>query len=111
MLRAIDNSKSYGVFKIMLLSAAEYLQNHFWTEEIRMKKSNYPGFSEHKKRHVEMFQKIHEMANNIEQDDSITITSVTEYLNEWYKEHLLSLDKEMGKYFVQTYKLPDTPRE
>ena len=101
MLCAIDNNKSYDTFKMMLLSAAEYLQNHFWTEEMRMKKSNYPGFLEHKQRHVEMLQKINQMASNIGTDDSLTIKSVTEYLKGWYKEHLLSLDKEMGEYFIK----------
>ena len=101
LLCAVDNSKSYDTFKIMLFSAAEYLQNHFWSEEVRMKSSDYPEFLEHKKRHVEMAHKINEMANNIGKDDSLTIKSVTEYFREWYREHLLSWDKEMGEYFIK----------
>jgi hemerythrin len=95
----IDDKNSYEVFKMMLSSAVEYFKYHFKEEEIFMEQKNYPGLIAHKERHRKMLLKINEIIVKFEKDDKITINSVTEYLREWYKEHLLGDDRDMGTYF------------
>jgi hemerythrin len=45
-----------------------------------------------------MLQEVKQMAMKIGYDDNITIKSVIDYLTEWYMEHFLGPDKEMGDY-------------
>ena len=98
-LCAIDDTKSYGTFKIMLSSAMEYFENHFWEEEKYMQEKNYPMYSEHKNEHGTMLREIKEMAVKIGKDETITINIITSYLKEWYMAHFFGADKEMGDYF------------
>ena len=99
MLCVVDRQESYGTFKIMLSNVANYLENHFWEEEKYMKIKEYPKYGEHKEIHRKMLEDIKGMAMKIETDKLITIKSVTAYLIEWYTEHLLRIDKEMGEFF------------
>ena len=98
-LCAIDDTKSYDTFKIMLTSAIEYFDNHFWEEEKYMQEKNYPLYTEHKDIHNNMQREIKEMAVKIGKDDSISIKSITQFLREWYMAHFFGADKEMGDYF------------
>jgi hemerythrin len=99
LLCVIDDKQSYDTFKLMLSSAAEYLENHFREEEKHMLERNYPEYIKHERHHKRMLEKVKKMINNIGKDDDITIKSITEYLKRWYREHLLGPDKAMGKYF------------
>jgi len=98
-LCAIDDTKSYGTFKIMLSSAMEYFENHFWEEEKYMQEKNYPMYPEHKDIHDNMLREIKEMAVKIGKDQTITINIITTFLKEWYMAHFFGADKEMGEFF------------
>ena len=98
-LCAIDDTKSYDTFKIMLSSAMEYFENHFWEEEKFMQEKNYPMYPKHKDAHDTMQQEIKDMAVKIGKDETITIKIITSYLKEWYMTHFLEADKEMGDFF------------
>jgi hemerythrin len=104
LLTAIDDKESYEVFKLMLLSTIGYLENHFLEEEKYMQEKKYPAYPEHKEQHKLMLREINKMAAKIGHEENITIRSIIEYLKEWYMEHFLGSDKEMGEYFMKSDK-------
>jgi hemerythrin len=98
-LCAVDDKDSYGTFKIMLSSAIEYFKNHFFEEEEYMLEKKFPSYLEHKEQHGKMLLRLNELNLNLGKDNSMTINGIIEFLTEWYREHLLGFDKEMGEYF------------
>lgn len=70
----------------------DYAVVHFRTEEELMKKYEYPGYRDHKKKHDEMRQYIFELMENHKNNNIIVSVNVMKYLRKWLSEHILGTD-------------------
>ncbi len=78
----------------------KYVVSHFATEEGIMLKTGFSGYAEHKKKHEELLEKVNLFVKEYDlrgASDALLIRTTKE-LWEWYKNHLLKVDKELGDF-------------
>jgi len=84
--------------KPVISSLFEYLIIHFSTEEKIMMKNEYPGFESHKKEHDGYVAQTKEFARNYKAGSPLLAREVLLYLGDWYRNHILKMDKKLGEY-------------
>ncbi len=87
-----------------LYKLIDYMFKHFQSEEILLKKYDYPEFKSHREQHQQFKKNIQEKYDYFlshtehENISSIPIDLIM-YLSEWIGKHILKFDKEYSEYF------------
>jgi len=92
----IENpAKQQDELKYLLHHLVEYVEKHFKTEEEYLEKHSYPGYKEHKERHVEISKQIREV---VTQSKSMTHLKeqIDTMLDKWIRVHVLIEDKKFS---------------
>ena len=76
-----------------------YAVYHFETEEKYMVKYQYPEYEHHKREHEIFTRKIKSLKKNFDDGKAIHSTKIIKFLINWYREHILGVDKKYGSYF------------
>jgi len=79
----------------------EYALLHFRTEEGYMKEADYPGLAEQKKAHNRFITDVIRMEGEILNGMSVPPIKVRNFMHDWYREHILTLDKRFGEFQKQ----------
>jgi len=75
-----------------------YTDKHFAAEEKLMKKYAYPGYNEHKSKHIKMRAKVHSLIHDYK-GGKVTMTfSVLTFLQDWLSKHIMGTDKKYAIY-------------
>lgn len=75
---------------------ADYVVEHFQTEEKYMKKYDYPKYEEHKKIHDDFVQSFKEL---VKDKDSVSFqVKLQTQVGQWLLNHINKTDKEMAEY-------------
>jgi len=91
--------KGQEVIKDVIKNLAEYATIHFKTEEDLMIKYNYPEYQSHKNEHKIFVDKVLELMKKLESDTFIPSIEVLNFLIDWLKNHILTIDKRYSKFF------------
>lgn len=103
LLTSVENGKGHNEVIETLDFLEEYVVEHFDDEEELQKKINYPLFSiqhaqhEEFKNELKKFRKIFE-AEGITDELALNIQ---EKLLDWFKNHIINLDKDLGDYLIE----------
>lgn len=96
---AVENDKGEDVMADVLARLKDYTENHFRREEELMEACGYPQYKNHCQVHQMLCAKVEQFANDTavtdlsaEDAQSLRIAFV-EFLNNWLRNHILSLDK------------------
>ncbi|MGE0078571.1 MAG: bacteriohemerythrin [Bacteroidales bacterium] len=88
-------------FAVILSKLSDYGLKHFKKEEALMQKYNYPRYKEHREihmdyiYHISMFNLNFKSANHAEPEEVIL------YVKDWWYNHILGMDKELGNFIKQ----------
>ena len=74
----------------------EFTRMHFASEEQLLEKENFPGVSEHRDAHQKLLSQIQETALRAQHNDAIHITSMLQFLRDWYMTHIEDFDRHYG---------------
>lgn len=73
----------------------DYSVYHFKKEEEMLAKINYQGLAEQKAEHRKFIQKVDELQTKANQGGVMVLSvEVSNFMNEWLKSHIMSVDKE-----------------
>ncbi len=76
-----------------LNAMVKYAQAHFDTEEHHLEECAYPRLAQQKESHEQFMERVFSMVQDLE-DEMLTLGSLTIYLEDWYKDHILGSDQE-----------------
>ena len=101
-LNELDESMKAGKGKdslgVVLNGLVEYTKTHFTTEESLLKLHKFPGFEEHKKKHIKMTEHVLSLNRKYASGEISNPIQITNFLKEWLAKHILETDKLYGPF-------------
>ena len=95
---AVKNGEGKVKLAEVLESLLAYTDKHFAAEEKLMKKHGYPGYNEHKSKHIKMRGKVLSLIEDYN-DGRVTISfSVLTFLQNWLSKHIMGTDMKYAAY-------------
>jgi hemerythrin len=82
----------------VLHKLANYCVSHFSLEEKLMSDNGYPGYAEHKDKHVKMTIKVQELVGAVKSGKSTITIDVMNFLKNWLDMHIMGTDKQYGPF-------------
>ncbi len=81
----------------------DYTHFHFSTEENHMKKLNYPGFEDHKKKHEELRVTLSGMEKDFDEEGATKelADSINTFLVNWLTHHIKGVDVQFGAFLKE----------
>ena len=76
----------------------EYTDKHFADEEKLMKKHGYPGYNEHKGKHIKMKAKVQSLVRDYNSGRVTMSFSVLTFLQDWLSKHIMGTDMMYATY-------------
>ena len=76
----------------------EYADTHFRAEEQLMLTINFPGLEEHKNQHRLFEENLGLLEKEVNNWEKLTIVTMTSFLRDWFIQHILDCDKQIGAY-------------
>ncbi|MCD7897753.1 MAG: bacteriohemerythrin [Planctomycetaceae bacterium] len=98
----VENKEPNAVPKVIDF-LGQYVVKHFSTEEGLQRKSNYPDFVEHKKKHVAFVDAFTRLKGEYQESgqNNLILMKLTRVALDWLKQHIRVEDKKFaGHYFT-----------
>lgn len=96
-----DGRDKHQVAKVLWF-LSDYLIKHFADEEMLQLKSGYPRTARHRGIHADFIKTVTDMRKKLEQssDSRQVALEINRAVCGWLREHILTEDKEFGRYFI-----------
>jgi hemerythrin-like metal-binding protein len=96
-----NSAKRHTAFLKCVGDAVDYTGYHFGTEEVIMKKLDYPFYEKHYREHQDFVAKVVALTGDLEKSAAVNPVSFVHFLKFWVLNHIAKTDKDMGNYIVQ----------
>lgn len=99
-------SKNKDVLDIdyTIIKLEVYAMYHFTCEEHYMAKFGYPDFENHKREHDEYRKEVKSLKDNLDVDKISVTDRALKFLEEWWVNHILKIDKQYGPFLSERLK-------
>lgn len=97
---AMKVGKGKEVLSRILDSMFDYAREHFATEEKYMDKYGFPGALKHKQEHSEFVRAAKDFYTRYLEGKATSI-EVYNFLQKWLINHILNVDKKLGKFLCE----------
>ncbi len=97
---AIQQGRGDALLCQMIEDLNKYALRHFAHEEMLMKECGYPQCQEHKYRHDEFREELHDLSYNDNTMKTFLTIELLEFLKDWVKDHIFREDLKMAKYLL-----------
>lgn len=99
LLEAMDQGKGSNEIMSMLKFLEDYSKTHFAEEEKLMEMHNYPGLRAQKAEHAEFIKNLETIKKEIAPPSMLPTTIRVYFMTvNWLENHILKMDKEIGKF-------------
>ncbi|MCX7913662.1 MAG: bacteriohemerythrin [Thermodesulfovibrionales bacterium] len=95
---AMKAGRGNEVLGTIFSKLAQYVGNHFATEERLMSSYNYPGYLAHKNEHAKLTQKVLELQKEFQKGVPVLTVELFSFLKDWIHGHILGADKKFGPF-------------
>ena len=85
----------------VLSGLKKYIEEHFAFEEKYMKFYHYPDFDRHKKEHESFINRVKEIEDKFNSDQTVLSLDITSFLFDWLKKHIMISDKKYSEFFIE----------
>lgn len=82
----------------------DYALEHFNTEEACMSEVEYPGLDTQKHEHNRFITDVIRMEAELMNGSVMPPIKIRNFMHDWYREHILTLDKPFGEFFKKNSK-------
>jgi hemerythrin len=97
LIRAANLGESGKMSPAVIEKMAEYAERHLQREELVLRVRGYPDYLNHKAEHDAYRRKIVVLRSQPDRRD--LGVRIANFLNEWWKSHILISDQEYAQYF------------
>lgn len=103
LLTSVEEGKGHNEVIETLDFLEEYVVKHFNEEEEIQKKINYPLFDIQHIQHEEFKNELKEFRRIYEAEGTTVALAlnIQEKLLDWFKNHIINLDKDLGDYLIE----------
>jgi hemerythrin-like metal-binding domain len=103
LLTSVEEGKGHNEVIETLDFLEEYVVKHFNEEEEIQKKINYPLFDIQHMQHEEFKNELKEFRRIYEAEGTTVALAlnIQEKLLDWFKNHIINLDKDLGDYLIE----------
>jgi hemerythrin-like metal-binding protein len=102
--QALDKNQTKHEILDFLHKVNYYTENFFIHEEMFLEKYKIPSYQRHVNEHKIYVEKMVYFQKKLETSNSIDCKELYEYLNTWYKEHMLKNDNEIIEFIEKNKK-------
>jgi hemerythrin len=88
-----------GVVRL-LKGMIDYTRSHFETEERWMREYSYPGLDAQIAQHAQFVAKVQDITDRFVTGHMVLSLEITSFLRDWVSQHMLGMDKEMGRFLT-----------
>ena len=105
-IKAVGEGKGRVEIGRTLQFLKEYVNTHFSMEEGYMRKFNYPEYELHLKQHADFMELVRNMTDGVGDtgEVSVLIREVERAVGEWLVNHIIVVDKNLGKFLADKLK-------
>lgn len=103
LLTSVEEGKGHNEVIETLDFLEKYVVKHFNDEEEIQKKINYPLFDIQHMQHEEFKNELKEFRRIFEAEGTTVALAINiqEKLLDWFKNHIINLDKDLGDYLIE----------
>ncbi|MFC1489885.1 bacteriohemerythrin [Candidatus Latescibacterota bacterium] len=94
----VKSGQGDKALKPLIYSLVKYVNNHFADEEKWMNKYDYPEIEKHKEEHMKYISNIKDFIKKYENNSPLLARDILISLANWYREHIIKIDKKFGAY-------------
>jgi hemerythrin-like metal-binding protein len=98
MYDALKSGRGREAVDTILPRLVEYTKEHFAHEEAMMQKHKYPGYVDHKAKHVALTNKVLEYVHRMQEGRGTAAVEFMEFLKNWLVSHTQGVDRKYGPY-------------
>ena len=100
LLTAVERDEGHGEVTKMVAFLEEYVETHFQTEEMYMKRHNYPDYPTHKIEHTTFINDFYDLRQELDNDGVTPELTVrlADRVSEWLVSHIGRMDKALGAF-------------
>ncbi|MFZ5979966.1 MAG: bacteriohemerythrin [Candidatus Zixiibacteriota bacterium] len=84
----------------ILKELVDYIKYHFSEEEKLMAESSYPDVEAHCVLHVKFTRHVVSVLLRLRNQQEVSIYELLSFLLDWWNEHIVRVDKKIGKYLA-----------
>lgn len=102
LFELIDQIRSDSGDLTIFARLADYAENHFVLEEEYMQRLNYPDAEAHIAAHDKFRRELAEMVAFAHEYDAAVNESLSLFLTEWLRRHVLGIDKQFEAFVLKS---------
>lgn len=102
LFELIDQIKEKQIDNSVFKKLHDYAEFHFTLEERYMEATGYPELEEHVAAHNRFRRELATMLADHHEYDEALRKSLSLFLREWLKRHVLGIDKKLEKYILES---------
>lgn len=85
----------------LITSLKDYAVMHFHTEEVYMKKLNYPDYQLHKSEHDSFVKTVQNFESRFVSGKVLISLEVTSFIKDWIIKHIMGTDKLCAAFLIK----------
>lgn len=97
----VKSGSSQSQQATVLADLATFTREHFAREEKMMAQHEYPGLDAQLVAHEKLLNTVDGFVDVLKAGQEINLISTLNFLNNWLKQHIMTMDKHYGDYFKQ----------
>ncbi|HEX4846465.1 MAG TPA: bacteriohemerythrin [Geothrix sp.] len=98
LMAAVHDGQAQALVPAAMAFLAQYVDQHFRSEELEMEGSGYPGFAAHRAIHEDMRGHVAHLLELCRSDPSAVIDPMIDFMTDWLIQHINSEDRRMARY-------------
>jgi len=102
LFKLIEDIKTVPFDQTVVTRLQLYAEHHFSLEEIYMEKLQYPGSAAHIRAHNRFREELEAMVETQDSMNKVLQNSLSLFLSEWLKLHVLGIDKELEAFVLES---------
>ncbi len=79
----------------------DFTREHFAREEVMMEKHGFPGLPDQLTEHEKLLNRVDGFAAALESAEPVNLVAALNFLNNWLKTHILTMDRQYGEFFKE----------
>ncbi|MBY4676639.1 bacteriohemerythrin [Marinobacterium arenosum] len=102
LFELIDQLRAQEIDASVFEKLTDYAEHHFALEEAYMRQLEYPGMDEHIAAHNKFRRELNTMLEQHHTYDEALRHSLSMFLREWLKRHVLGIDKQLERFILES---------
>jgi hemerythrin len=84
----------------LLKKLAKYTEDHFAAEEAMLRRTQYPGFTAHHAKHVDLTNQVNDYVGRFERGESAPSVHLMTFLRDWLTTHIQKEDRDYSPWLL-----------